>query len=408
MEDINKKDITSFVQIAKAQSSEMSQLYNSNIFKRPNSKKQFLELGAKIQVNALAFKLPKILLDFENKKILDNIFADNEFLEKIQFLEECLYKNGLYAVGVVKKDDKVILRLGKVIEYQKYLNKLVYLKVQIDEIKRNGLNLKIIQEYNILENNQVNVISTYAENQFGQQHKLKDVNYFHSDEINLYDFIPWIIFKNNYKETSEIEQVDPSLFQMLDNCEEMLLRDNYYSSPFIYVQSNFSNGTASNAEAAIFNLDKRVIKSSAYDQAFMSSGASPLSFFQGNSLAQNILQKIDKLIYLIKDAMFFRMNSADFGTKNMHNNEVESLNSNYADYLESKANLREIYYKELIIMIFKILKINLDNDKLKIIVPTSTEYLKSSDALYQINADGVNLNPNSPIIKENKNFDEEN
>lgn len=390
-----KKDITSFVQIARSQNTEMSQLYDQNIFKRPNSKKQFLELGAKIQVNALAFKLPKIEIDEKNNKLLKNIFNENEMLEKIQLLEENLYKFGKFALGILKQDNKLIFRLGEVLEYQKQLNKLVYLKVKIDEIKRSGVKVSIVQEYNLLENNS-NFIKTYAES-FGKKRSLESVNYYYKNELNLYDFIPWVIFKNNYREICEIDQVDPALFQMLDNCEEMLLRDNYYSSPFIYIQSNFANGTASNAEQAIYNLDKRVIKSSAYDQAFMTSGSSPLSFYQGNSLSQNILQKIDKLIYLIKDAMFFRMNSADFGTKNMHNNEVESLNSNYADYLEAKANLRENYYKEFILMIFKILKIEIDSENLKIIVPTSTEYLQSQEAIYQANADGVMINQGQNI-----------
>ena len=118
----------------------------------------------------------------------------------------------------------------------------------------------------------------------------------------------------------------------------------------------------------------------------------PIEFHQGNSNTTNILQKIDKLNYLIKDQMFFKMNSADFGTKNMHNAEFENLNSNFNDYVESKANSRENYYYEFIELFLRIANLK---SEFEVIVPNSTKYLKSKDAIYNVDAAGVIVNQNN-------------
>jgi len=37
-----------------------------------------------------------------------------------------------------------------------------------------------------------------------------------------------------------------------------------------------------------------------------------------------------------------KSDTADMGTKNLHNAEVQEINSDFEDYIEAKANLREI------------------------------------------------------------------
>ncbi|AWX69700.1 hypothetical protein [[Mycoplasma] anseris] len=385
--------------------------FGNGNFIKPNSKKQYTELGAKIQVNSLAFKMPKIeLKNQEAQKSLFEVLEKNNFLELIQYLEENLFRYGKYAIGVFKFNGEIVLKLGKVLRQEFINNKLYYLLVQIDEIERNTTRYNICLEYDLTKYpNSFN--KAYAEEVVSKkQVSLNSVNYFiNSNSINV-DYIPWVIFKNNYKSISDIEIVDPSLFQILDNCLEMLMLDNFYSSPFLYITSAINSEAAKKTEEAIYKLDKRVVNVNGYEMAFSENGT-PLTMLQGSTLSASILQKIDKLNYLIKDALFFRMNSADFGTKNMHNAEVESLNSNYGDYLETKANLREIYYKKFLLMILNILNYEVSEEELKIIVASSTEYLKSQEAIYNTNNDGVALNPNLQLqtatIKKEESFNNE-
>ncbi|SYV90141.1 Uncharacterised protein [Metamycoplasma alkalescens] len=152
--------------------------------------------------------------------------------------------------------------------------------------------------------------------------------------------------------------------------------------------------SAEDIKQSIYDFGKRVISSSTMS---LSSGiGNPIEFHQGNSNTNNILQKIDKLNYLIKDQMFFKMSSADFGTKNMHNAEFENLNSNFNDYVESKANSRESYYCDFIELFLKIA--NLQSD-FEVIVPNSTKYLKSKEAIYRTDFNGVVLNNSSQEIE---------
>ncbi|CRH45836.1 Uncharacterised protein [Chlamydia trachomatis] len=99
--------------------------------------------------------------------------------------------------------------------------------------------------------------------------------------------------------------------------------------------------------------------------------------------------------------MFFKMNSADFGTKNMHNAEFENLNSNFKAYVESKANSREEYYGDFIKLFLRIV-LNKENIEFEVTVPNSTKYLKSKEAIYASDINGIALNNGNEINIKNE------
>ncbi len=365
---------------------------------KPNSKEAYLSLGAKIQANTLAFKIPEV--KFKNKtvqNVWNNFIKANKFLEIIQQLETNLYRNGIYAIGITQNLE---INLAKVNDYKFINNKLVKLSIIVDTINYQNQQYDVIKEYDLLNAKNTSIedlyVSLFAKNRLNDKtYSLNNFNGYDFDYLNekKQNYIPWIIFKNNYLSNSEIDDVDNSLFKMLDNCLECLLRDNFWSNPFIFITDNFAIDSAGNIKDAVYDLGKRVIQSNSL--SFNSVG-NPIEFHQGSSNTQFIIQKIDKLNYLIKDQMFFKMNSADFGTKNMHNAEFENLNSNFKAYVESKANAREEYYSDFIKLFLKIISNSCDED-FEVIVPNSTKYLKSSEAIYATDINGVAINNNNFI-----------
>lgn len=394
---------------------ESNALYSNNNFTRPNSKEYYLKLGQRTQVNALAFKLP--VIKFKNealRKKWEEILSYNNFLELLQKLEAFTYRNGIYALGFYKKNDITYFRIGEILDYKETENNLNYLKIKELDFNYKNRSLSVIKEYQDSFNS--TWIDTFYIDRITNK-KITDnlAELMHASgrnlELNNIAFIPWIIFKNNYEENSDIKNVDPSLFETLNNCYEMLLRDNYHSSPFIFTETaTKSSTTVENTKQAVYNFDKRIISASVQDSLYSSDGV-PLTFYQGNSISQSILQKIDKINFLIKTQLFLKMDSADYGTKNMHTAEAENLNSSYADMLETKANLREYYYQKFIFLVLKANGQILEINDIDVTVPGSTKYLKSTDAFYLYNQDGVNLNPNltaSNNHEENKENNEVN
>ncbi|MDC8900399.1 hypothetical protein PR259_02250 [Metamycoplasma hyosynoviae] len=368
-------------------------------FNKPNSKKAYLRLGAKIQANTLAFKIPEVkFTNQEAQKLWDQVINKNRFLEIIQQLETNLYEFGYYAIGIMRKGDNYQILLAKVEKYKLHNNKLIKLAIVIDNFSSNSENFELIKEYDLTKNTENDFVSMYAKQKATKEIKslsqFPNLNFSYLNEFSD-DFIPWVVIKNNYLGNSEIDDVDQSLFQMLDNCLECILRDNFWSNPFIFVIDNYNMDSATDVKDAIYDFGKRVISSST--MALNQQIGNPIEFHQGNSNTTHILQKVDKLNYLIKDQMFFKMNTGDFGTKNMHNAEFENINSNFNDYVEAKANSRESYYQDFVELFLKLA--NLQSD-FEIIVPNSTKYLKSKEAIYNVDSNGVllNQNPQAQIV----------
>ncbi|WP_027120700.1 hypothetical protein [Mycoplasmopsis lipofaciens] len=397
MNELNKMQIT--LRDLMEKSNDMTKdIFDIPGYFRPNSKNVYLSLGAKIQSNTLAFKVPEVKFKNESiQKLWDLDIKRNKFLELIQQLETNLFLNGIYGLGITKTGR---FKLGKVDDYKYRDFKLIKLSIVVDNVNDENDSYEIIKEYDLTkpkkDTNDI-YVSVFARNKISKEiisiEKLKNYDSEYLTEIKE-EFIPWIIFKNNYLGNSEIENVDNSLFQMLDNSLECILRDNFWSNPFIFIVNNFASDSSKDITDSIYDFGKRVIST---NSLLSNSVANPIEFYQGVSNTQNIMQKIDKLNYLIKDQMFFKMNSADFGTKNMHNAEFEHLNSNFKDYFESKANVREEYYWDFVDL--WLTKLKIDEKEFEIMVPSSTKYLKSKESIYTTDLNGV-------VINKNNNFKE--
>ncbi|AAC33772.1 HtpN [Mycoplasma phage MAV1] len=370
-------------------------------------KKPIWNLEQKIQANTLAFKVPTVKFKSPAiQEVWNYLVKKNKLLEIIQQLEVNLYKHGIYALGIESYGNHDFeINLGRVDRYKIRNNKLVQLSVVVVDTFSDGSgNYEVIREYDLTKNNNEAFVPIYAKkvgDYKNQHHSLtKFQNYDFNDCIRVQsNFIPYIVFKNNYLANSEIDDVDASLFQMLDNCLECLLRDNFWSNPFIFVVDNFNTEVSKDIKDSVYDLSKRVIST---DSIALNQTGNPIEFHQGSSNTQNIISKIDKLNYLIKDQMFFKMNSADFGTKNMHNAEFENLNSNFNDYVESKANFREEYYYDFVKLFLRVG--GYIDQEFKVIVAGSTEYLKSNEAIYNVDQNGVvvNNNQNPQPMKQNQ------
>ena len=120
----------------------------------------------------------------------------------------------------------------------------------------------------------------------------------------------------------------------------------------------------------------------------------PLRILQSNSQSQIVIQKIEKNIAWIKRFAYLKQDSADFGTKNMHNVEAQALNSDFEDYIESKANLRELQLKEFLNQFFPELNVN------SVLIYGSTEWLITEAKKYAVNLEGSVINQNQLINNE--------
>lgn len=155
---------------------------------RPNSKEAYLTLGAKIQANTLAFKLPDVKFkDTHIQKLWDDFITRNKFLEIIQQLETNLYRNGIYAIGI---SNNLTIFLAKVQEYKIVENKLVKLSIIIDTINHQNQQYDIIKEYDLFNraNNNINdlYVSTYAKRRYDNKNislnSFKELNFDYLDE----------------------------------------------------------------------------------------------------------------------------------------------------------------------------------------------------------------------------------
>ncbi|MGV2392818.1 UNVERIFIED_CONTAM: hypothetical protein O8I53_07440 [Campylobacter lari] len=66
-----------------------------------------------------------------------------------------------------------------------------------------------------------------------------------------------------------------------------------------------------------------------------------------------------------------KSDTADLGTKNIHSVEAEQINSDFEDYIEMKANIRELQLLNYFDQFY--LELNVDN----IVITGSTSYDKS-------------------------------
>ncbi|QIW62518.1 hypothetical protein [Mycoplasmopsis gallinacea] len=364
----------------------------------PDSKSHFEEQGANIQMISLATDLPEIVGTGDIEKFKEFLY-ENNFLEIIQKLEYELYKKGSYALGFNEFGE---IKTGEVLEYRKtFSGRLLYLKVKTNTIKIKDKTYEIIEEWDT-ENNP-GYVREYAINTFTKI-TIKASELFKDYKQSIWDgsFIPYVVFKNRADEKPDIAIADESLFQMLDVKLKALMLDTFYSSPIPAVSWN-QGGLADKVINALFSQDgDRIVKFSTTELA---SFQKPLEIIQVASQSTSIMANIESIKQWIKNYLMFKKDTGDFGTKNMHTAEVQQFNSDFEDYIETKANLRQIYYKKF----FQMIAISFFSDLVinSVIVVGSTQWLEKRAQKALSNQNGVIINQGNNEASENGDLNNE-
>lgn len=363
----------------------------------PDSRTHFEEQGANIQMISLATDLPEIKGsgDIESFK---NFLYENNFLEIIQKLEYELYKKGVYALGFSETQG---IKLGEILEYRKtFSGQLLYLRVKTNTIKSHNRTYDVIEEWD-MENN-LGYVREYVYNPLNNI-TLKASDFFQNYKQTIWDgsFIPYVVFKNRADEKADIQIADKSLFQMLDVKLKALMLDTFYSSPIPAVAWNQGN-LADKVINALFSQDgDRIVKFSTTE--FMSF-QKPLEIIQVASQSASIMANIDNIKQWIKTYLMFKKDTGDFGTKNMHTAEVQQFNSDFEDYIETKANLRQVYYKNFFQMLASLFPGVLIES---VIVVGSTRWLEQKAKKALANQNGVIINQGSKEQTEKESLENE-
>lgn len=351
----------------------------------PKSEWMIFNYVGTIQTQAIATKLPKFT--FKNKEIetkFNEFLFENNFLKHFQKLEFGLFSNGTYALGLIKNANGIWeVRTGRIIKLEIENLKIKQLTISIDNVNVNNINYEILEEWDLSKNNNyVNNFAKRSNDKFSQFQKisLKEIGISKPDLVNFYKEIPYIIFANRWDEKSEFFYIDKSLFKCLDNDIRFFNYDSWMSAPILLVDSKNKDKfleAIGGTERVVSQLDIN---------RFLTGN--PAQIFQGAPQAQFIIQKIDKMIGWIKDFGIIKKDSSVLGSKNLHTTETQNLNSNFDDSIESKANLREIYLKQFVLVWSKLNDLKLNYNEFEVVVSGSTKWLISEAGMYAGTQDG--------------------
>lgn len=351
----------------------------SNIKKEPvNTKNQFLKFGIQSTLQTLWSNFPKI--DSLNQ-LQSKDFGSSYKLLTLQKLEATLYEKGIAAL-------RSNWLVADILDYAEINGKIKYLKTKL-EFNNSKAPIYVFETFEYKNDKLIFDYSVIKPDQISDK-EAKDILFnFCEYKPTTYIEIPYKIFYNNTLKQPDLNLVNGEFFKLLDKDIEVLIKDSYLSAPWIFAVDN--NGIKKQIQEGLENLDKRFIGISPQLQMYEFD---PLRILQSNSQSQIVIQKIEKNIAWIKRFAYLKQDSADFGTKNMHNVEAQALNSDFEDYIESKANLRELQLKEFLNQFFPELNVN------SVLIYGSTEWLITEAKKYSVNLEGSVINQNQLINSE--------
>lgn len=332
-----------------------------NTFTKPDIKKQLNEYGAETTAITIFNQAPKITIENkELQEIWDNFANENKLLYNLSIIEEMLYKNGFLAVGFDKGKEETcpLLIFGIVEQASRAINELGMLSVLLYD-DAPYLNKNTYKRYELLGDNFYTTTRTYN----NESNKLSV-----SNDVNHLDYIPLIIFENLPKGKADLDLINPELFEIINFDLELLIRDGYSSLPWVFYSDALQNEYG---KLNFFNLDLRVIPKNALNQIYSDT---PIELLQPSSTSPNILSRLDKNLNLVKELANLKQSTQSMGTKNLHGDEVQALNSNFETLIEFKANLREYSLKKLVELFFKFINREIKNIKIDVEVKGSTKY----------------------------------
>ncbi|VEU75960.1 hypothetical protein [Mycoplasmopsis columboralis] len=375
----------------------------------PNYKNQIEEYGANLQSTTLANALPKIETNSEElTQQIKNLFNNWGILELYQKLEYQLYKSGVLAFGYFQNMPTIL----EILEYQTdNANNLIYLNgILRRENDKNGNPKVYALTYDLNSPEVLQTLTTQEGNKIKTQ-DLKTAGEPFAQEL-ITGYIPFIIFKNRHDSKKDIELVNAEYFEAINNRITQLQLDPYFSTPLPVVNGNSGSGQPLKATKAIFSLGTGRIYHD--NTTGLNDNINPFAFASTPNQTAQIIQAIDNLTYIIKKFLIMKVDSTDGGTHNMHTAEIQQLNSDYADYIESKANLREIYFFKFVALTLKhFLNIyDINGLDLSITVVGSTKWREETARKALTDQNGVLLNqqanqltqqPNEEPEKDNEN-----
>ena len=351
----------------------------SNIKKEPvNTKNQFLKFGIQSTLQTLWSNFPKI--DSLNQ-LQSKDFGSSYKLLTLQKLEATLYEKGIAAL-------RSNWLVADILDYAEINGKIKYLKTKL-EFNNSKAPIYVFETFEYKNDKLIFDYSVIKPDQISDK-EAKDILFnFCEYKPTTYIEIPYKIFYNNTLKQPDLNLVNGEFFKLLDKDIEVLIKDSYLSAPWIFAVDN--NGIKKQIQEGLENLDKRFIGISPQLQMYEFD---PLRILQSNAQSQIVIQKREKNIAWIKRFAYLKQDSADFGTKNMHNVEAQALNSDFEDYIESKANLRELQLKEFLNQFFPELNVN------SVLIYGSTEWLITEAKKYAVNLEGSVINQNQLINSE--------
>ena len=351
----------------------------SNIKKEPvNTKNQFLKFGIQSTLQTLWSNFPKI--DSLNQ-LQSKDFGSSYKLLTLQKLEATLYEKGIAAL-------RSNWLVADILDYAEINGKIKYLKTKL-EFNSSKAPIYVFETFEYKSDKLIFDYSIIKPDQISDK-EAKDILFnFCEYKPTTYIEIPYKIFYNNTLKQPDLNLVNGEFFKLLDKDIEVLIKDSYLSAPWIFAIDN--NGIKKQIQEGLENLDKRFIGISPQLQMYEFD---PLRILQSNSQSQIVIQKIEKNIAWIKRFAYLKQDSADFGTKNMHNVEAQALNSDFEDYIESKANLRELQLKEFLNQFFPELNVN------SVLIYGSTEWLITEAKKYAVNLEGSVIDQNQLMHSE--------
>lgn len=354
-----------------------------------NSKEQLTEYAIQDTIKMLYSNAPK-LYDKNDNLIID--FFDSHKLQALQKLEELCYRYGASALS--ENFEPAIIEIPEQDVFV-YDEEVKYLRVK-----------------KVFEANTITVIETYTkidgmvEFNYDIEHNaafsneqvskvVKDM-YEYKKTHRYLEYIPYQIFFNDHRAKPEIDLVQQGFFNALDIVWSLITQDGYWAAPWLFVVEN--RDYAKQVKAGLLDLKQRIININEYAAEMTST---PIHLVQGNSQAISLIQTADFVNKWITKLGFLKPDTSDFGTKNIHNAEAQGISSQYQKHINSKANLREIQLKEFLDKFYDGYEIA------KVVVNSSTEWLKTEAKELNVDLNGTAINPTA-IQNEQYIVDKEN
>ncbi|KUH47516.1 hypothetical protein [Mycoplasmopsis meleagridis] len=369
----DQDEIRKLLNLSNSDLIELTNFTNKKIkTSKPNSKKQFLNYGITQTIIALWSNFPK-LKNSKGEEVKD--LNKLKILTELQKLEALLYEKGQAALTANFKAVEIL----EIVESWERIEKLTVIipyknkSALIEKYEYDSKTGKYKYSPYYYESSPVTSQKVFTDRDaevFGLPSKNQEV-----------DKLPYFVFYNNTLKIGDIALVDEHQFQLLNRDMETLFFDSLLSAPWIYIPEE--DDISKRILEGFDDLQNRFIKVNQQVASFNNA----LNILQPQSTAPVLLQKIKENISTIKRFMFLKTDTTDIGTKNIHNIEAQTLNSEYEDFLESKANIRELQLLEYLNLFWS------NYDIQDVMVFGSTKWLIQEAKKYTVDMNGAIINP---------------